>query len=182
MRTPRLFRWDNNAVSPIIGEVLMVSIAVMLAAILYIMVSGMFGDAEEEMITVNISDPVIAQQSRGSSPTICWDATLTINKVVPKDELLVWLETKVLVKSDNGSLLHSKTNLTEDNPATYDNDDSDGITPQFWYLETISGDTKVGTGDAIKITGLDTSWGAATIVLMRGGEMLASIDLPSHFE
>jgi FlaG/FlaF family flagellin (archaellin) len=178
----RKYRRNDQAVSPVIGEVLMVSLAVVLAAVMFLMVSGMFSETDDDKLIVNLSDPIVEQQSRGSTPTKVWDAIFTINKVSPKTKKLVWLEARVAAKDSTGSILHWTTNLTLDDPVSYDNNDTDGITPQFWYIETRTGDDKASTGDAIKITGMDQTWTSASVILTRGGEIVAQINLPSHFE
>ncbi len=43
MKNVRLIRKDENAVSPVIATILMVAITVVLAAVLYVMVSGLIG-------------------------------------------------------------------------------------------------------------------------------------------
>jgi flagellin-like protein len=177
---------DDDAVSPVIGTILMVAITVVLAAVLWLMVSGMITGPDEEKVTVNLATPDVQQQTRAT--LTCWDATLNINKMTPKDEKVLWSATKIIVKSSSGSVLTSATTLTADAPATYDADgDADGdIEVQYWYVET-TGDTKMSAGDAVKITGMDDAtntafdWRGATIELTKGGERIASIKLPTNF-
>ena len=52
---------DDDAVSPVIGTILMVAITVVLAAVLWLMVSGMIQDPEEEKLTLQLSSPTMTR-------------------------------------------------------------------------------------------------------------------------
>lgn len=53
-------RWTENAVSPVIATILMVAITVVLAAVLYLLVSGLIGGggASEPQINLSNGDPL----------------------------------------------------------------------------------------------------------------------------
>ncbi len=173
MRTAKaLWHKNDDAVSPVIGTILMVAITVVLAAVLWLMVSGMLTTDENEKITVNLSSPSVASFTRG---TACWDATMNINKITPKDEKVSWSEVKIIVKSSAGSVLQATTTPLLDT-GVY----AAVATPQFWYVEA-TGDTKMSAGDGIKLTGMPQTWEGAVVELTKGGERIASATLPTNF-
>ena len=159
----------------------MVAIVIVLAAIAWIMVSGMVEGPDEEMITVTLERPDIEMQSRGATPTMVWDGTIEILDIAPDHKKVAWSELRILVKSQNGSLLQAVTNLTANDPPAYDSDDSDGISVQFWFVETTSGDTQMNAIDAIKLTGMGLSYEGASVDIMRKGEIIGSFSLPTWF-
>ena len=135
-------------------------------------------------ITVNFASPSVQKFDRASSgpPAIyVWDAVLNINKITPKEERVLWTEVRILVKSDVGSVLQTATSMSPDGSATYDDDDGGYIDVEFWFVETTSGDTKMSAGDAIKITGMPSTWEGATIEITKAGERIGSISLPTNF-
>ena len=182
LRQLRVFRGDQDAVSPIIGEVMMVAIVVVLASVTYITVSGMLMLEDEEKLSMTMRFPDVEGHSRGATPTSVWDVELVIIKVIPNDYKLVWNDLFINIRSADGSLLQPKSPGTPDNPAMYDNIDADGIDVEFWYVETSAGDTMVGEVDAIKVTGMDTSYEGATIQITKAGELIASVTLPTNFK
>lgn len=182
MRQFRVFRGDEDAVSPIIGEVLMVAIVVVLASVTYITVSGMLMFEDEEKVSMTMRFPDLEGHSRGTTPTYVWDVELDITKVIPDDYKLIWNDVFINIKSADGSLLQPNWALAPDNPAMYDNNDADGIAIEFWYVETSASDMIVGGGDAVKVTGMDTSYEGATIQMTKAGELIASVTLPTNFQ
>ena len=178
----RVFRGDQDAVSPIIGEVLMVAIVVVLASVTYITVSGMIMFEDEEKVSMNMRFPDVEGHIRGATPKYVWDVDLVITKVIPDDYKLVWNDVFINIRSADGSVLQPKSPGTPDTPAMYDNIDADGIDVEFWYVETSAGDTMVGGGDAVKVTGMDTSYEGATIQMTKAGELIASVTLQTHFQ
>ena len=163
---------DDDAVSPVIGTILMVAITVVLAAVLWLMVSGMISTSEEDKITVNFASPTVQQKTRVIT---CWDATININKITPKEEKVLWTEVRILVKAAGGSVLNQSTTLITDSGATYHN------YTEFWFVETTSGDDKMSAGDAIKITGMAIGYEGATVELTKAGERIGSFTLDTNF-
>lgn len=173
MRTAKaLWHKNDDAVSPVIGTILMVAITVVLAAVLWLMVSGMLTSGDDEKITVNLSSPSVSSFTRTAA---CWDATMNINKITPKDEKVSWTEVKIIVKSAAGSVLQASTTLGNDIGAY-----ADPATPEFWYVEATA-DTKMSAGDGIKVTGMPQTWEGAVVELTKGGERIASATLPTNF-
>jgi len=177
-----LWHKNDDAVSPVIGTILMVAITVVLAAVLWLMVSGMLTSGDDEKITVNLASPSVQSFDRdpGAPVFTVWDATMNVNKITPKDEKVSWSEVKMIVKSSAGSVLQPSIGLTQDT-LTYDDIDGAVVDLEFWYVETTTGDTKMSAGDGIKITGMPQAWEGAIVELLKGGERIASATLPTNF-
>ena len=182
MNRMRVYRRDHEAVSPVIGEVLMVAIVVVLAAVVYITVSSMLTFEDEDKVSMTMNFPDLESKSRGANSTQVWDATMDITKVIPVEYKLVWSEVHISVKSSNGSVLQSGSKLAPDDPATYDVNDTDGINVEFWYVETSENDTIVSSGDSVKVTGMDPAYEGATIQMVKAGELIAQVTLPTNFQ
>lgn len=182
MSLTRVYRRDDDGVSPVIGEVLMVAIVVVLAAVVYITVSSMLTFQDEDKVTMTINFPDLEGKSRGTTPTRVWDATLEITKVIPTTYKLVWSDVYVTIRSFNGSVLESSSALEPDNPAMYDNNDTDGVDVELWYVETSATDSLVSGGDSVKVTGMSVHYEGATILFTKAGELIASVDLPTNFQ
>jgi hypothetical protein len=166
----------------VIGEVLMVAIVVILAAIVYLMVSQMLNVPDEDRISMVVSNPHIEGTTRGTSPTQVWDVVLPVDAVHPVSKELEWDDVFVIIKSSNGSVLQPKTSMDPNDPALYDNNDTDGIDVEFWFVETTFNSTSISGGDLVKITGMDTTYEGSTIQFSRSGELVAKITLPTNFD
>jgi flagellin-like protein len=178
----RVFQRDRRAASPVIGEVLMVAIVIVLAAVAYIMVSGMLTIEDEDKVTMTMSFPDVEGKSRGATPTRVWDVSLDITKVIPDSYKLVWGDVHISIKSDNGSVLQPRSKLDPDDPVMYDNDDADGIDVEFWYVESSGSNTIVSGGDSIKVTGMDVYYEGCTMQFTKAGELIAEVTLPTNFQ
>ena len=165
---------DDDAVSPVIGTILMVAITVVLAAVLWLMVSGMISTGNESKTTVNIASPIVQQVNRGA---VGWDVTMNINKITPSDVKVLWTELKITIKSASGSILLAQTTCIADiYPVAYPNV---GIIGK--YFVDVAGDGKLGAGDAIKITGMDATYEGALVEIAKGGQLIGSSNLPTNF-
>ena len=182
LRQFRVFRGDQDTVSPIIGEVLMVAIVVVLATVTYISVSGMLMLEDDDRVSISMTHPEIKSGSRGASPTLVWDVNIDITKVTPEGQKLHWDRLFIDIRSSNGSVLLPKSPLNPDDPAIYDNDDSDGIDVEFWFMETMAGDTVISGGDAIKVTGMDLTYEGATIQLTKANDVVGRVTLGTNFQ
>ena len=181
---------DDDAVSPVIGTILMVAITVVLAAVLWLMVSGMITDTDEQKTTVNIASPDVQSAAStgpngvidgGGDDGLVYDGVLNVNKITPKDDKVNWADVRILVKSSTGSVLQAETTLTDDATAVYDRDDSAGApVVGFHYVETGS-DVKMSAGDAIKISSMTATYEGAQVILKKAGEQIGSITLPTDF-
>jgi flagellin-like protein len=171
--------WHKNddAVSPVIGTILMVAITVVLAAVLWLMVSGMLTSSDETKITVNLQSPTVNAVTR---TVVFYDATMSINKITPKEEKVLWTEVRMVITSSSGSVLLNATGLSADDPPNYG-----AVTPaviKAWFVETTTGDTKMSAGDSIKITGMTTDYEGAKVQLTKAGERIAEATLPTNFD
>ncbi len=163
--------------SPVIGEVLIVAITVVLAVTVWLIVSRAVDQPNEEKVVVKFSTPKILKYTRGNATV--WDATLDIYTLTLRDETVHWIEVDIFVKSHNGSILQSLTNLSDDTAGTYDS--TAPIDVEYWYVELEPTDPKMTAGDSIKITGMDRTWEGSKVQLMHMGELIGSIDMPTNF-
>ena len=174
---------DDDAVSPVIGTILMVAITVVLAAVLWLMVSGMISTGNESKTTVNLASPQVNQMTRGVALYTCWDATLNVNKITPSDVKVLWTELKVSIKSASGSILLNQRSPNPD--AGYS---IVAGTVEIWYVET-GGNTQLNAGDAIKITGMGNgvlpvvgnSYEGALVQFYKGGQLIGASTMPTNF-
>ena len=180
---------DDDAVSPVIGTILMVAITVVLAAVLWLMVSGMISTEESDKTTVNLASPSVKSFDVTERTTACWDVTLNINKITPKDDKVKWSELRVIVKGEDGSVLNQAATPNA-NTGVYAGDATSLIpagTVEFWYVEVTAGDLKMDAGDGVKITGMTDGTGVtddyqgASVEWTKGGERIASATLPTNF-
>ncbi len=178
---------DDDAVSPVIGTILMVAITVVLAAVLWLMVSGMIQDPEDEKLTLQLSSPAVTQYERpADSEDFTWDAVLNINKLTPKDEKVKWSEVRIAIKDSDGSILKASSTLSADTPASYLPPTGSNDDVLFWYID-IEDDGKVGAGDSIKITTMDdggllgNDYQGALVQILKAGKIIADTKLPTDF-
>jgi hypothetical protein len=157
----------------------MVSITIVLAAVLWLAVTGMVTPWHTEKLTVLTESPHI--QTRDINGTFYWDATVVIDKVTPQDEQVIWGELWVIIKSFNGSLLDASMKPTIDNPGGYDDDIDGSVDIEAWFIETQTGDVKMSGGDGVKLTGLTRAYEGATVDLIVHQEKIASFSLPTAF-
>jgi flagellin-like protein len=169
---------DDDAVSPVIGTILMVAITVVLAAVLWLMVSGMISTGNETKTTVNIASPNVQHIERPVG-TVGWDVSLNINKITPSDVKILWTELKITVKSATGSVLQAQISPIADIAPPYPNVGTLG----YYFVETGTGTaaSQMNAGDAIKITGMTGAWEGAHVELSKGGQLIGSCELPTNF-
>lgn len=131
-------KMDKEAVSPVIGVILMVAITVVLAAILYVWVVGMMTTGEK-------NPPAI-----GGTVTSDPDGwRIDITRAEPAETVLA---IDYVLSDINGNLL-GNANLGED---AYYNFDENGVK----FVDSIA-DCKIGGGDSIVVKDTD-SGGLAT--------------------
>ena len=172
---------DDDAVSPVIGTILMVAITVVLAAVLWLMVSGMISTDESDKTTVNLASPSVQSLDVTERTTACWDVTLNVNKITPKDDKVKWSELRIVVKGADGSVLNQATTPAANTGAYTGDDLSTAVAVQFWYVEVTAGDLKMDAGDGVKITGMTDIYEGASVEWTKGGERIASATLPTNF-
>ncbi len=177
MHAPVRFRQDASGVSSIIGELLMVAITIVLAVVVLIIVSGISNVPDEQKVTAKLSTPRVQQYDRNG--TIVWDATCDILTLTLDNQKVTWSTVRIFMKSMNGSVMHTVTELSDDSTATYD--DESPIETEFWYVDVTIGDPKMTPGDSIKITGMDISYEGATLEILFENDIIGRITLPTNF-
>ena len=134
-------KWKEEAVSPVIATILMVAITVVLAAVLYVMVIGMGGDA----IT-----PSPVGSWRSTDVVTNSSVQITFGDFQPE---VTPLEIKVFLIDENETRfdLSWSTAVDSDNyTLTSDNED---IEAYYYDLNFVNG--QIGAGDNIVIYGLE---------------------------
>ena len=128
MKANRKFKDKDDAVSAVIGVILMVAITVAIAATVYVYVSGMIGTSPET--TPNM------QFVKDSTNT-----KLTVASADPGN--LAWSDFVVSVQNESGG-------------STWNSTDTGGAGPTLLVTNYPSGDT-VTAGDIIKLHATDTT-------------------------
>ena len=152
----------------------MVAITVVLAAVLWLMVSGMFSTSVEKGTTVTMGEPKIEEQERAA--TDCWDVTITILRLSPRESKVQWGDLKIAIKSASGSLLYSQS-LPNADTGIYPND----LIVRSWYVPVSGAGTIMEAGDEIKITSMDIYYEGAFIELINHGQLIGTATLPTDF-
>ncbi len=178
MHAPVRLRTDARGVSPIIGELLMVAITIVLAVVVLFIVSGVANVPDEQKVTAKLSTPNVQQRDRNG--TIVYDATCDILTLTLDNEKVTWNVVKIFVKSINGSVMHTVTNMSDDAGAVYDEEAP--VDVEFWYVDVTAGDPKMSQGDSIKITGMDIYYEGAILELLYENDIIGRITLPTNFK
>lgn len=122
--------------------------------------------------TVNFASPSLSAAERDSVPV--YDAILNINKITPKDATVLWSGLTLSIVDSLGTDLVNGSQLTSDT-GEYHN------YVEVWYVETMSGDTKMSAGDALKITGMSKDYEEATVSLFYDDKLVGRVTLASDF-
>jgi hypothetical protein len=128
-------------------------------------------------IVINLAYPDVT--GRTIDGTACWYAVLNINKLTPSRAIVNWSDLRIKAIQSTGSVLVHPSALAPDTGA-YDEDGSDGIDVELWYVET-TGNEEVGAGDAFKLTGLPQYYEGATLEFYLFGDLVGSVTLPPNF-
>ena len=166
---------EEESVSPVIGTILMVAITVVLAAVLWLMVSGMFSTSVDKATTATLGEPKIEEQTRAA--TECWDVTIPILRLSPRESKVPWGDLKIAIKSASGSLL-----LTQNTPnadmGVYPND----LIVRTWFVPTAGVGTIIQAGDDVKITSMDIYYEGALVELVYHGQLIGMATLTTDFD
>ena len=165
---------QEESVSPVIGSILMVAITVVLAAVLWLMVSSMFSTNMDKGTTVTMGEPKLETQTRAA--TTCWDTTVTILRLSPRDTKLPWGDLKLTVKSASGSLLYTQSTPNAD-MGVYPDD----LIVRSWFVPAAGIGTVMVAGDEIKITSMDIYYEGALVELISHGQLVGMAKLPTDF-
>ena len=135
----------------------------------------------DDPISVIFSSPSVTKVTRGASSgdsITVWDANLQIQDVTPDYKRVEWIFIRISIVSESGSALISSSTPTLDDPTYYS--DYVPIEVEFWFID-IQGDGKTNAGDGLKITGLSQEYEGATVQVMQGPDLIASVKLPTDF-
>jgi FlaG/FlaF family flagellin (archaellin) len=129
------------------GTILMVAITVVLAAVLYVIVSPMINTTEEPPLDLIILDQGSVVQS---DPTH-WDTFFTVSQV-DSSKKFEWTDISMVIIGDNGSLLTDAT-------LSHADADADGV------LEP---------SDSVLVTGMTDAYVGATLKVLYRGSMIGT--------
>jgi len=143
----RRYRRDGEAVSPVIGTILMVAVTVVLAAVLYIVVSPMINTAD-----VKPEENILIRQGAVSGNLTVPGTYDTFYTVVSVSSIQKYPDPDLsfVIMADSGSLL---TDATID----YDDANDNGY---------------VSEGDSILVRGMTLEYQGATLKVLYKGSMI----------
>ncbi len=148
-----IIRKDENAVSPVIATILMVAITVVLAAVLYVMVSGLISGPGNAPKAIGVS---VTKSSNGAN----WILTFTS---VPTG--LSNTTTTLTISTTSGTVAVPATNLGSIYTSTYKT--------SIVYSPASTGSSTLGAGDRILLAVASYPAGD-TYQLASSGSILAS--------
>ncbi|MCK5414007.1 MAG: hypothetical protein KAJ35_01360, partial [Thermoplasmata archaeon] len=132
-------------------------------------------------VTMNIASPHIDYQP--INDTYYYRAVLNINKITPKELEVLWDDLRIEIIADDGTVLIPKSPIKEDiwGSSIYDEDDTDGIDVELWFVEVTTGDYRASAGDAFILSGLTTAFEYATVYIYMHDNRAAAATLPTNF-
>jgi len=142
MKDVRYIRKEKG-VSPVIATILMVAITVVLAATVYIMVSGLGGTSAKNVIG-NLTYRSDMSSIGGDETTdyVTFEITLSQPSKAPKEDVTI------TVLYPNGTVITNNPNKV--------------------WIDVTSDITNVNSGDLLKITGIDFDSGYQVIISIKG--------------
>ncbi len=153
----KVFRKEEG-VSPVIATILMVAITVVLAATVYIMVSGMGGTGEPQLaVTLTYS----ATQSNVPKHIVVF--TISMQTPSSVDAAKVTITVGGTPATGNG---------TASIPST-----GNSATPYWGYLD-LNGDGKLSSGDVVWVVGNAVTSGALVSLAISGYSGTATVTIP----
>ena len=170
---------DKSAAWIIVLVVVLVIAVPFVAAVGWLAISGAVTSTEEQRLTVNLATPSVTH--RLISDQHHWDTVLNINKVTPRDEDVLWTDISVAIKSSDGGILLPNTPISPDIGGVYDDGFDGSVDVEVWFIEITTGDNRLSTGDAIKITGMTADFEGGFIQILRSGRIIGDSFLPTDF-
>jgi flagellin-like protein len=135
----------EEAVSPVIGTILMVAVTVVLAAVLYILVGGMINPTEKPPENVIL----LKQETTHQVDATHFDTSFTIIKV-RSDQMYKITDLSFIIQGPSGSLVTDASFI-------YGDADADGI---------------ITAGDSIQVTGMLESYRGGIFKVLARGTMI----------
>ena len=137
MRKRLIIRKDEKGVSPVIATILMVAITVVLAAVLYVMVTGLLNPSATQPPTIDLVE-------EPAGPANAWDIRVTVDRAVALTAFAVSLKNET-----TGSTCIAVTDLS----ATFTATCSTGVVLSY---SDVAGPNQLSTGDEFRLTGVAT--------------------------
>ena len=128
-------------------------------------------------VTLNVASPTV--NLRDINGTTYWDMILNVNKKTPGGAIVLWSDIRITIVDSLGTTLIDMAIPVADS-TVYDEDDTDGINVELWFIETAMND-QCNAGDAFKLTGLTRAFQGGTINIYRFGEVIGSATFPAVF-
>ncbi len=149
MRKSWIIRKDEKAVSPVIATILMVAITVVLAAVLYVMVTGLIGGGSSQPPTIQLG----AQQPTGvaGTYTIRVDG---VDRAVALTSFSVMLQNITTTPSNIWTTPKDVTNGVIGSGSGSGASGANGLTLSF---TDTNGDTKFNQGDYFTLAGVGSA-------------------------
>ena len=132
-------------------------------------------------VTMNLASP--SMNMMNINGTYYYRAVLNINKITPKEAEVLWDDLRIEIIADDETVLVPISPINEDiwGSSIYDEDDTDGIDVELWFVEVATGDIRAGAGDALILSGLTTAFENATVYIYMFGNRVASAVLTKDF-
>lgn len=148
------FRRNSGAVSPVIGTILMVAITVVLAAVLYVMVSSLIQPPQGQSLHLVLAGSGLTTNTTNSQ----WNDTFyTVSaKVGPGEIYWNGSELEVFLYSADGILLTGH-NIT---------------------YEDLNPDGKASAGDKIHVRGMTSAYHGGAFKIFWDGAIVAELSVP----
>ena len=142
---------------------------------------SLFDRSKQGPVTMNIPSPQVDTQLING--TCYFRAVLNINRLTPKDAVVLWDDLRIEIIADDGTVLVLKSLIRKHmgGSSIYDEDDTDGIDVELWFVEVTPGDYRAGAGDAFILSGLTTAFEHATVYIYMYDNQVAAPILPTDF-
>lgn len=156
---------DSFPVGLVVLIVVLVIAIPAIFAVMWLGISGMLVDTDDERTTLNLASPKMAPRTIGEE--VHWDAELDVNKITPRGTVIAYEDVGIAIKAADGSILLSSTRPLPDSPGDYDNRSSGSVKVQVWYQSVIDTGFMTET-DTIKLTGLTSEYEGALVQVLLG--------------
>lgn len=126
-----------------------------------------------ELVVINLIAPSLTPRNDGTGEV--HDASISVNKVTPRDSVVKWSDVKVTIKSADGAVLLPLTAVREDT-GTY------GSAVEVWYSDTAGKRDRIDAGDSILVTGMEASmYEGSYVIMFLGDKQIGDSVMPTDF-
>ena len=136
----------------------------------------------DEFLYILLEDPELQEQTINN--TTRWSYTFVVKEIQypPEEKVVRWAEVKVRVKSRTGSILCEATNISENDPSSYDDDEDGKVNVEFWFIDSTQDRIYMNEGDTIRITGMLKIFEGCTVeIIWSDGGRIGQIIFPDVF-